>query len=339
MGYKPHITNLNTLTIMNHIEQIIAANEELTLAIEAYKQDVRPMGFGGISFALEEAQEDVKEEKKKTMFEKFKALVARFIAWIKEKGKGLYDRLVKKEKEATTKADPTANEDDNVFKKFMDDAASGDAKSKALVEAVDQAIGNSKKWVAENEDFKFSCNGYIDLDLAKKYIDCVLNVFDMASKISGNELMRESVQSLEEEYDRLSAEFKKPADPSKAADLLLNPADDHIQKFSAIVKRVTPDIRNKVNNLAGSFDETSPDTLDIKQKAVNLIIRALGGSYKYGDWYIRVGSCNGLYSFFEKDTFPKLDDSKKSSLIRVSIGDKGALDAWKAAKGDATASK
>lgn len=68
---------------MNHIDQIITANEELTLAIESYGLAVKPIAIGGISLALEEAQEDVKQEAKQGVLAKIKSLIARVIAWFK----------------------------------------------------------------------------------------------------------------------------------------------------------------------------------------------------------------------------------------------------------------
>lgn len=67
---------------MNHIDQIIAANEELVLAIEAYEQNTNIVGFGKISFALEEAVSDEGVQKKKTLIEKFKSFIGTIIKWV-----------------------------------------------------------------------------------------------------------------------------------------------------------------------------------------------------------------------------------------------------------------
>lgn len=93
---------------MNTIDSIVAANEELTLAIENFNACAKPMSFGRISFALEEAQGDAKEDAKKTLWERFKAFLARIVSF--------FTSMRKKRKEAGTDSDSVSNKAEEVFK-------------------------------------------------------------------------------------------------------------------------------------------------------------------------------------------------------------------------------
>lgn len=106
------------------LDQVIAANEELVLAIEGFEQDVRPMGFGKISFALEEAQDDVKEEKKKSIMAKFMEYVTRFFKWIRS----LFSNKKEKVQESMEKTQETVKEMSEEQKKFRQEMEEAEAK-------------------------------------------------------------------------------------------------------------------------------------------------------------------------------------------------------------------
>lgn len=66
---------------MSTIDQVVAASENLSLAIEAYHAACTPLKLRGFSFAMEEAQEDGKEQAKATAWERFKAFIKRIKDW------------------------------------------------------------------------------------------------------------------------------------------------------------------------------------------------------------------------------------------------------------------
>lgn len=86
---------------MTTIEQVIQANEDLSLAIETYASACKPLKFKGMSFALEEAQGDGKEQAKKSVFERLRAFVKRIIDW----AVGLFSKSKDDVKKKTQKAE------------------------------------------------------------------------------------------------------------------------------------------------------------------------------------------------------------------------------------------
>ena len=70
---------------MSQIQSIVEANEALHIAIEDYSAAVqlaKPSRYKGMSFAMEESSGDATEDKKKTMWEKFKAFFTRIKTWL-----------------------------------------------------------------------------------------------------------------------------------------------------------------------------------------------------------------------------------------------------------------
>lgn len=72
---------------MTTIDQVVAAHEALAVAVENYTaayKDQTACRNGRFSAALEEAQEDSTDQAKKTMWERFKAFLARIREWFKK---------------------------------------------------------------------------------------------------------------------------------------------------------------------------------------------------------------------------------------------------------------
>ena len=86
---------------MNTIDQVVAANEELVAALEHFNNVSAPFSFKGMSFALEEAQEDSKDQAKEGVWAKFKAFIKRIKDWFMglfKKRKEKLDRIEELEK-------------------------------------------------------------------------------------------------------------------------------------------------------------------------------------------------------------------------------------------------
>lgn len=66
---------------MTTIDQVVQANDSLVSAIEAYAASCKPLKNKGISAALEEAQGDVKEGAKQSLWERFRAFIKRLVDW------------------------------------------------------------------------------------------------------------------------------------------------------------------------------------------------------------------------------------------------------------------
>lgn len=123
---------------MNHIEQIIAANEELSAAIEQYSASFAPFSIGTISTALEEAQEDTKNEAKQGILAKISEVIAKVIAWFKN--------LIFKKKEDTRTA-PVY--DSEKFKKNMEEmfrksAEHSRAQAEKMSKELDEALARAR---------------------------------------------------------------------------------------------------------------------------------------------------------------------------------------------------
>ena len=97
---------------MSTTNQVIAADAALSTALEEYTNACytsRPRVFKGMSFAMEEAVSDVKENAKQSLWQKFKAWVNRIIDWF-------MSRLKKKEEHKKTEED----EFNKKFRQTMD---------------------------------------------------------------------------------------------------------------------------------------------------------------------------------------------------------------------------
>lgn len=125
---------------MNHIEQIITANEELSAAIEHHAMVVKPFAFAGLSFAMEDAQEDVKQEAKQGVLEKIKAIISRVIAWFKS-------LIFKKKEDKLTM--PVF--DSEKFRKDMEESfkntmAQARARSEKMSKDLDEALARAREF-------------------------------------------------------------------------------------------------------------------------------------------------------------------------------------------------
>lgn len=124
---------------MTHIDQIIAANEELSAAIEHHAMVVKPSAFAGLSFAMEEAQEDIKQEAKQGVLAKIKAVISRVIAWFKN--------LISKKKEDKLTM-PVF--DSEKFRKNMDEAfkntmAQARERAAKMSKDLDEALAKARE--------------------------------------------------------------------------------------------------------------------------------------------------------------------------------------------------
>lgn len=91
---------------MATIDDVIQANEDLSLAIETYASACKPLKFKGMSFAMEEAQEDSKDQAKEGVWAKFKAFIKRIKDWFMglfKKRKEKLDQIEELEKKVDVK--------------------------------------------------------------------------------------------------------------------------------------------------------------------------------------------------------------------------------------------
>lgn len=137
---------------MTTIDQVIAANEELTLAIEHLSSKCTPLSFKGMSAALEEAQEDSKEQAKEGVWAKFKAFLARIKEWFMglfKKRESKLDELAKMEADIKKAVDSWKNSDP--FKESMERFKETMAKSTMNLNSSIEAIRKQQKETAEKE--------------------------------------------------------------------------------------------------------------------------------------------------------------------------------------------
>ena len=121
---------------MTTIDQVVAAHEALAVAVEnyttAYKGQTASRN-GRFSAALEEAQEDSTDQAKKTMWDRFKAFLARIREWFKK-------LFSKQEEEGKTVKDTSEKISENAEKL---------KKSVADLEKSRQAVAESFKGMAK----------------------------------------------------------------------------------------------------------------------------------------------------------------------------------------------
>lgn len=98
------------------VNDVISANAALESAftnLAAIQAVAKPKGYGGMSFALEEANDDGQQEAKKGIFQKLKELIKRFFDFILGRKKKTEDKV----DEILDKADAS----EEAFKKFIDE--------------------------------------------------------------------------------------------------------------------------------------------------------------------------------------------------------------------------
>lgn len=303
---------------MSTIDSIIAANEELTLAIESFNACAKPMSFGRISFALEEAQEHAKEEMKSTVWEKIKALVARLVAWFRQKKEALFARFKKKQEEVKEKKEvPTEKIESflNKLKKRVDD---GDKKAQALVKDLKSNMANPKAWVVENEPFDFCVAGYTDLELSREYVDSVYALFTRLSQLKSNK-NTDGLGELADAFEQAASKFNKPAEREKAYEVMTK--GGYPEAFSKVMDKITPAMRDDVDK---NLEEIAKQQFDGDaaqlQKFINACAKALAQSYKYGDWHCWTTSCKGLFNYFSESKYGALSADEKDYCIHICLG-------------------
>ena len=117
---------------MTTIDQVLSADKALSSALEEFTSVCiasKPSGFKGMSFAMEEAVTDVKENARQSLWERFKAFVRRIIDWFATRFKKLGE---KKKTEA---------------EKFEEELEESNARWKA---SLDETMENLRK---SNEEF------------------------------------------------------------------------------------------------------------------------------------------------------------------------------------------
>lgn len=197
---------------MNTIDSIVAANEELALAIEHYNATTSFRGFAGMSFALEEAQEDAKEQAKSGLWERFKAFFKRIKDWffglfkknednidhiekavndLNKQQKDFTEDLKAKTEEAFKKFQEKATEDlkskksdyvDPLKKMAEDQQKKDEQKAKEEEEKANQAE-EAKEYHKKMMDEAMEAVKKIDSILAPKKQECQKAAFDAANSV------------------------------------------------------------------------------------------------------------------------------------------------------------
>lgn len=309
---------------MNTIDSIIIANEELTLAIENYNACAKPMSFGRISFALEEAQEDAKEEKKSTVWEKIKALCARIAAWFRQRKEALFALLKKKQDKVKEQEEVPNEKVESFLNKLKKRVEDGDEKAQALVKDLKSNVANPKAWVIENEPFDFCVAGYTSLELSREYVDSVHALFTRLSQLKSNK-NTDGLGELADAFEQAAGKFNKPAEREKAYEVMTK--GNYPQAFAKLMDKITPAMRSDVGK---NLEEIAKQQIDADaaqlQKFINACAKALAQSYKYGDWHCWPASCKGLFNYFSESKYGALDMHEKDICIYICLGFNGYED-------------
>lgn len=131
---------------MNHINTVIAANEELQEALESMKLQI-PVRLGSVSVALEEAMQDDSAQKKTTLIEKIKALFNRLKEWFfnligKNGTKEKTQEGVQKFSDVKEKAEAAFDKAMDDLKSSFESAAAADADTAAAFTENNVDIGD-----------------------------------------------------------------------------------------------------------------------------------------------------------------------------------------------------
>lgn len=133
---------------MIEINNAVAALEDLNKAVAEYDAIGTSKMFAGMSFALEEAAVDTKQEAKQGLWAKLKAFIARVVEWFKKKFAGKKQEKTDLQKELQTSQEKVEKDFDAFMENLKNSFAASENEAKS---ATDDALNKARNTSAQSQ--------------------------------------------------------------------------------------------------------------------------------------------------------------------------------------------
>lgn len=287
---------------MSTIDQVVAAHEAFASAISDYETTSNGFKFKGMSFALEEAQEDTDGQKKEGLLARLRALLTRFISWMKS--------FFSKER-AETKA-----RDDKVKEKYEKKKAEGfyeavelivkraetDPAAHAYLEKVNEYVKDNKAFVTKAgtntlRDYRFIPGCFNDAAELRLLVSNAMDVmadlrnFDKVNTTAANNAANNLIESCKK--------FKEPCSLEELLKALQGGWKPN-HEYEKAIEGVDGMHRTMIDQLEKLKEIKSEDVTPEKMKLVHTLIDALAMfipiSKNWKNGFVKIGKWDGLYS-------------------------------------------